>query len=524
MNLKSELICCICKLVLSSSPISLPCSHVVCNEHLRDDTVKKGSIRCLECDQEFDVPCNGFPLNKIVSSVLVNDFHLSDEEKKIKYAIRELTHKLERLLSDLKQKYSDLERISFDHFSEVRRQIDLQREELKNKIDQISLKMIDLVNEKEKAYKSTIQQSLVAAKSIDIEEIRRKFENEFRNPNLVIEEVQLLQHEHEQNISEIQARLNEFDSLGRKINSFAFEPSRDASFGILTTYETNDLIACAADNTIQMWNLASNECVATLEEHSDRIECLENIDEHRFASGSNDKTIKIWDSKNFACIKTLTGHLNAVCSLKSMTLNMLASSSYGEIKIWNLESGESLQTLNGHSERCIRGLVYLPNRNLVSCSVDKTIKVWDLARGECIQTLTGHSQVNCIILLRNGQLASGSVDKSIKIWNMESGDCVKTLKEHSNWVWRLEQLESGELVSCSADMTIKIWNLAEGKCSRILKGHTSPVKSVRVNGQKNTLVSCSDKGTIKTWNLKTGDCINTIVAENGTYLQDLIFI
>ena len=77
-----------------------------------------------------------------------------------------------------------------------------------------------------------------------------------------------------------------------------------------------------------------------------------------------------------------------------MTLNRLASgSTYGDIKIWNIESGdECLQTLNDRFG-WIRGLVYLPNVNLVSCYLDTTIKIWDLVRGECIQTLTGHSNV-----------------------------------------------------------------------------------------------------------------------------------
>ena len=143
--------------------------------------------------------------------------------------------------------------------------------------------------------------------------------------------------------------------------------------------------------------------MTTLLGHSDRIACLENIDENRFASGSFDRSIKIWDAKSFVCLKTLNDNQKQFLSLTSLTLNKLASGSDNNIKIWDLESGECLQTLNGHSD-WIRGLVYLPNGNLVSCSCDTTIKVWDLARGECIKTLTCHSSdVYCILLLKNGQ-------------------------------------------------------------------------------------------------------------------------
>ena len=525
MSLKSEFICSICKLVLSNTPVTLPCTHVMCNQHLRDGTAKDSSIRCLECDQEFDVPSNGFPPNKIISSVITKDLHLSDEEKTLKYAMQTLIQQLESLQSDLKQKLSDLERINFDHFSEVRRQIDVQREELKKKIDEIALKMINLVKEKEKAYTSTMQLFILTTKPVNIEERRRILENEFRNPNLVIEEVQRLQYEHEQKISEIQARINEFDSFDTKIKSFVFKPSQETSFGNLTTEKTNESMAFTADKKIIMLDSVSNDSLATLEGHSAVISCIECIDENQFASGSYDSTIKIWDSKNFVCLQTLTGHLNGVDSLKCLHSNRLASGSKGDIKIWNLESKECLQTLDGHSS-WISDFVYLPNGNLVSCSLDKTFKVWDLTRGECIQTITGHSLgVYCIVLLRNGQLASGSWDNTIKIWNIESSECFKTLQGHSSGVCRLQLLESDELVSCSFDKTIKIWNLAGSTCIRTLVGHTDCVTSIKVNRHNNTLVSCSFDGTIKTWNSKSGKCVNNIdFKKESAAITDLIFI
>lgn len=53
-------------------------------------------------------------------------------------------------------------------------------------------------------------------------------------------------------------------------------------------------------------------------------------------------------------------------------------------------------------------------------SADLTIKVWNCETGELYQTLEGHSgAVNCFQVLNDGNLASGSDDKSIKIWNFK---------------------------------------------------------------------------------------------------------
>ena len=57
-----------------------------------------------------------------------------------------------------------------------------------------------------------------------------------------------------------------------------------------------------------IWNLDTDECMATLQGHTYDILCLEKIDENRLAIGSLDNTIRIWDSKNFVCLKILNGH------------------------------------------------------------------------------------------------------------------------------------------------------------------------------------------------------------------------
>ena len=130
--------------------------------------------------------------------------------------------------------------------------------------------------------------------------------------------------------------------------------------------------------------------------------------------------------KHLIVSKHLWGHQGVVFSLKSLPLNKIASGSYKDIKIWDMESGVCLQTLNGHLHWVVC-LICLPNGHLVSGSRDRSRKVWDLDRGECIQTLTGHSGfIWCLVLLINGHVASGSENGTIKIWNMHNRQCINT--------------------------------------------------------------------------------------------------
>ena len=61
---------------------------------------------------------------------------------------------------------------------------------------------------------------------------------------------------------------------------------------------------------------------------------------------------------------------------------------------------------------------------LASGSSDESIKIWNIDTGECIRTLTGHTNsVYSLQLLANNKLASGSSDATIKIWNVDTGEC-----------------------------------------------------------------------------------------------------
>ena len=82
----------------------------------------------------------------------------------------------------------------------------------------------------------------------------------------------------------------------------------------------------------------------------------------------------------------------------------------------------------------------LADNKLASGSLDNTIKIWNLETGECIRTLAGHSMaVVSLQLLENNKLASGSEDKSIRIWNVDTGECISTLSG-SNEVLSLQLL------------------------------------------------------------------------------------
>jgi WD40 repeat protein len=295
------------------------------------------------------------------------------------------------------------------------------------------------------------------------------------------------------------------------------------------------------DKTIKLWNVNTGNLLQTFEGHSKWVNSVAySPDGQTLASGSNDNsvgevlasgsfddTIKLWNVKTGKLLQTLEGNSHSVNSVAyspdGQTLASggsisyqelirlkyspdLASGSYDQsIKLWNVKTGNLLQTLEGHSS-WVNSVAYSPDgQTVASGSRDSTIKLWNVKTGKLLQTLEGHSSsVKSVAYSPDGQtLASGSYDQSIKLWNVKTGNLLQTLEGHSSWVNSVAYSPDGQTVaSGSRDSTIKLWNVKTGKLLQTLEGHSISVNSVAYSPDGQTLASGSGDDTIKIWRLK----------------------
>lgn len=173
------------------------------------------------------------------------------------------------------------------------------------------------------------------------------------------------------------------------------------------------------------------QCLHTLTGHSARVFSVAiSPDGQTFASGGEDGEIRLWNLDTGELIRSLDRHET--------------------IKQWHPHTGERLNVLEEWKDSSlVFSITFSPDSQiLVIGSAHGKIKLWNLETGELLRSLEGHSEnVNSITISSDGQiLVSGSGNGEIKLWNLRTGELLRTFDGNSDWVECLAISPDGQIL------------------------------------------------------------------------------
>uniref|UniRef100_A0A8C2ENU7 F-box and WD repeat domain containing 11a n=1 Tax=Cyprinus carpio TaxID=7962 RepID=A0A8C2ENU7_CYPCA len=257
-------------------------------------------------------------------------------------------------------------------------------------------------------------------------------------------------------------------------------------------------------------------------ENSKGVYCLQ-YDDDKIISGLRDNSIKVPIYKqSLECLKILTGHTGSVLCLQYDDRVIVTGSSDSTVRVWDVVSGEVLNTLIHHNEAVLHLRFW--NGLMVTCSKDRSIAVWDMASATDIslrRVLVGHRAAVNVVDFDDKYIVSASGDRTIKVWSTSTCEFVRTLNGHKRGIACL-QYRDRLVVSGSSDNTIRLWDIECGACLRVLEGHEELVRCIRFDNKR--IVSGAYDGKIKVWDLQAALdprapastlCLRTLVEHSG---------
>jgi WD40 repeat protein len=260
-------------------------------------------------------------------------------------------------------------------------------------------------------------------------------------------------------------------------------------------------------------NWESRALLRSFEGHKAWVEGVAITPDGRQAiSASGDGTLRLWDLESGESLLIFEGHTDGVtgAAISPDGKHAVSASADKTLRLWDLQSGECLRSFKGHTDRVETVAISKDGRYVISGSADKTLRVWDLKCGECLHTFEGHTNtVTGVAITPDGsQAVSVSWDGTLRTWDLQSNLSLSVIETH---IWGVTGIAFSPDGRCamlaSMKKTLALWDLQSGACLRIFEGHTDMVNAVVISQNGMHAVSASNDNTLRLWDLKSGESL-----------------
>jgi WD40 repeat protein/predicted Ser/Thr protein kinase len=258
------------------------------------------------------------------------------------------------------------------------------------------------------------------------------------------------------------------------------------------------------DSEIKLWEAASGRWKNTLKVHADFVvrSMAFTGDGKLLASGSEpwDRKgnrlpgeVKVWDVTTGREKFTLKGHAGDVRLVAfspdgkllvscSESFDSRGRSLAGEVKVWDVATGQEKCTLRGHDGgNHVASVAFSPDSKVLAASVDKYLSLWDVVTGEEKPRLKGNiAGTRFVAFSPDGRLLTWGNTESeggIRLWDVDTGQEKAAFNNLSGAF--LAFSPDGKLLALgSPDNTIRLCDMLTGQEKAVLTGHTGVVSSV----------------------------------------------
>lgn len=236
--------------------------------------------------------------------------------------------------------------------------------------------------------------------------------------------------------------------------------------------------------------------------------------------------MKIWDLELETCVKTLElGHTKTVTSLLYMKHSendfLFTASKDNTIRLIGLKDGELITKFLGHQES-VNCLLRLKDqifdfKGFLSCSDDGYIKIWSMESSDSVFDLNLEKPIKCVIGLEdfdenvNFAIISGLNTGTILIHDIKTQKLLNSL-QHSNinavtCLCNFQKKDEKILLSGCADGTVKVWNCVNGSLLKNYQENTIPITCLKLALFEGNAIFATgstefESGEIRFWSLE----------------------
>ena len=234
-----------CQLILEN-PVTLSCGNTLCQHHLDKLNLNDVKFKCFFCYKQHTIPEEGFTVNKTMIKIIESFYQSNSLMKEINESFCELNKSIQVYDNINLDNYVD------DYFAEIRKRVDINRQESIQEINKKSDQIIKILKQKEEKCKENAKKIVKVdhqhflnnelpswkqrSKKLDkdglenlLENIKQKIKSvnceieNIKNQLILNESIEFKKHETKQRFGELitkNLRSNLSDECGKLIKTF----------------------------------------------------------------------------------------------------------------------------------------------------------------------------------------------------------------------------------------------------------------------------------------------------------------
>ena len=250
--------------------------------------------------------------------------------------------------------------------------------------------------------------------------------------------------------------------------------------------------------------------------HVGDVWCVDfSSDGKLLATGGLDMTAKLWDVQTGEALLTLQGHsgwVNAI-AFSPDDHTVATAGEDATARIWDVTTGKELFRINGTD--AMYSLAFSPDgKQLVLTSADGKISLWKLNNSvagiEAEEVFSsGQLAVRLVAFSPDGnRLAASSDDGTVKMWESATGKDLFTWSADNLAVWGMAFSPDGKHLAIGGDSLVTLWDVstlvAPTQAILTLAGHRRGVPGLAFTPDGAHLITGSQDGSAKVWDTSTG--------------------
>jgi len=188
--------------------------------------------------------------------------------------------------------------------------------------------------------------------------------------------------------------------------------------------------------------------------------------------------------------------------------NLLATSGYREVLLWNPADGQLIRRIKNLAERP-HDIKFSNDGSLLAVAAGTPgqmgeVKLFKVADGELVADLfTTDDEVFSVAFSTDGtRIAAACADRSVRLFDVATRQQQKIIEDHADWVMDVAWSPDGKrIATASRDKTSKVFDSTSGESQATFNAHGQPVFGVCFLPDGNTVATTARDNRIRVWTI-----------------------